>query len=70
MFLKIDGTAVLGDFGITGRFSRRRQNQNQSKEPSGTVGYIAPELCAGQPFNEKVDMFAAQPVRLLCHNRY
>ncbi|MEL6179153.1 MAG: protein kinase, partial [Myxococcota bacterium] len=55
-----DGRAVLVDFGLATPFGSRVQVEAVQRAglAAGTVGYISPEQCAGEPLDARSDMYA------------
>ena len=53
VILDSDGYALITDFGIA-----KMQQSNNSKETSGTPGYMAPEVLFGKNHTTVVDYFA------------
>ena len=45
---------TLTDFGFAGRF----EGSNQLSKAIGTRLYMAPEIIGGQPYGEKIDVWA------------
>jgi NIMA (never in mitosis gene a)-related kinase len=55
IFLMKDGTAKLGDFGISRVLESTFQLCNTQ---IGTPFYISPEICRGKPYNSKTDIWS------------
>jgi len=49
-----EGQVVLADFGV----AARKDDSVQMARSCGSIGYAAPELLAGESYDEKVDMFS------------
>jgi eukaryotic-like serine/threonine-protein kinase len=57
VYLSVDGTVKLGDFGIA-RVEQRAQPAPAAGGLKGKFGYLAPEQVAGEPFDHRADLFA------------
>ena len=55
IFLGADDTVKIGDFGVSRVLS---ETANLATTLVGSPGYLAPELCSGDPYNEKADIWA------------
>ena len=55
MFLAKDNTLKLGDFGVAREL---QANTDFASTMCGTPYFMAPEVCRGQPYNSKADIFA------------
>ncbi|MBC7793630.1 MAG: protein kinase [Clostridia bacterium] len=55
VFLSYDGRVKLGDFGVAQMTAGRAE---KSREIAGKVGYFAPEQLAGEPVDQRADLFA------------
>ena len=55
IFLLKDGTAKLGDFGISKMLDTTTQ---MSKTAIGTPYYLSPEICQGKPYDQKSDIWS------------
>ncbi len=61
IYLSVDGSVKLGDFGI----ARVRQHTGPAQPSAGLkgkFGYLAPEQVAGEPFDHRADLFATAAV--------
>eukprot|EP00041_Stephanoeca_diplocostata_P035763 m.1273760 g.1273760 ORF g.1273760 m.1273760 type:complete len:752 (-) comp24755_c1_seq28:1896-4151(-) len=60
MFLTKEGFVKLGDFGIAKSLERNAQKvgQRTTSTPVGTPMYIAPQICEGQPYTQKADIWS------------
>lgn len=61
IYLSLDGSVKLGDFGI----ARVRQHTGPAQPSAGLkgkFGYLAPEQVAGEPFDHRADLFAMAAV--------
>lgn len=54
IFMTADGTPKIGDFG----FARPLGSTTQATSVLGTIGFMAPEISAGRPYDKKSDLFA------------
>lgn len=52
-------SVALCDFGLSRRLPSKPGRKIRYSEIRGTPGYIAPEVCAEQDYDEKIDVFAA-----------
>ncbi len=55
VFLSYDGRVKLGDFGVAAIAAGRVE---RSRELAGKLGYFAPEQLAGDPVDQRADLFA------------
>ncbi len=55
IFLGADGSVKLGDFGVSRILS---QEHHLATTVVGSPGYLSPELCGGEPYDEKADVWA------------
>jgi serine/threonine-protein kinase len=63
VYLSLDGRVKLGDFGIARSTDwRSRRSVNNAEILNGKLAYLAPEQVAGEPFDQRVDLFAAAAV--------
>lgn len=55
VFLKVDNTILLGDFGIAKelKFSEEKANSQ-----IGTPYYLSPEIIENKPYNKKTDVWS------------
>jgi serine/threonine-protein kinase len=58
LYLSVDGTVKLGDFGIARSASRATMRSAGSAMLKGKFAYLAPEQVAGEPFDHRADLFA------------
>jgi serine/threonine-protein kinase len=58
LYLAIDGSVKLGDFGIARSTSRATMRSAGSAMLKGKFAYLAPEQVAGEPFDHRADLFA------------
>ncbi|MCC6616563.1 MAG: serine/threonine protein kinase [Anaerolineae bacterium] len=57
VLLAADGTPRLTDFGVA-QMADRQTRLTRQGALLGTVAYLAPELCTGEPYSEKSDIWA------------
>lgn len=62
LYLSIDGSVKLGDFGIARSTSRATLRNAASAMLKGKFAYLAPEQVAGEPFDHRADLFSAAVV--------
>ena len=55
IFLGADDSVKIGDFGVSRMLSG---SADMAMTLVGSPGYLAPELCSGEPYNEKADMWS------------
>jgi hypothetical protein len=55
IFLSADDSVKIGDFGVSRMLSG---SADLATTLVGSPGYLAPELCSGEPYNEKADIWA------------
>jgi serine/threonine protein kinase len=55
IFLGADDTVKIGDFGVSRMLSG---SADMATTLVGSPGYLAPELCSGEPYDEKADIWA------------
>lgn len=55
IFLGTDDTVKIGDFGVSRLLSG---SADMATTLVGSPGYLAPELCSGEPYDEKADIWA------------
>lgn len=55
VFLGDGDTIKIGDFGVSRQLSSSR---DMAQTVVGSPGYLSPELCNGEPYNEKTDVWA------------
>ena len=55
IFLGADDTVKIGDFGVSRLLSG---SADMATTLVGSPGYLAPELCSGEPYDEKADIWA------------
>lgn len=55
IFLGANDTVKIGDFGVSRMLSG---SADLATTLVGSPGYLAPELCSGEPYNEKADIWA------------
>ena len=55
LFLGSDGSIKIGDFGVSRILSSSR---DLATTVVGSPGYLSPELCKGEPYGEKADIWA------------
>lgn len=55
LFLTSDGTIKIGDFGISKELPTL---QSLAKTSCGTPYFMPPEVCKGEPYGEKIDIWA------------
>jgi serine/threonine protein kinase len=53
ILLKSDGCAIISDFGLATLVN----DETQMKRRCGSPGFVAPEMCKGQSYDNKVDIF-------------
>eukprot|EP00038_Savillea_parva_P027582 m.60397 g.60397 ORF g.60397 m.60397 type:complete len:699 (-) comp7954_c0_seq1:15-2111(-) len=59
VFLMLSGEIKLGDFGIAKQLSTSSQGgRKKTNTLLGTPHYISPELCSGNPYDSKSDMWS------------
>ena len=58
LYLSIDGQVKLGDFGIARSASRATMRSAGSAMLKGKFAYLAPEQVAGEPFDQRSDLFS------------
>jgi len=61
LLIGVDGACRLTDFGFT-----RRASRDNSAVARGKLGYVAPEKLAGDPFDQRADLFAMGVVLWNC----
>ena len=68
VFLSYDGRVKLGDFGVASMTAGRAE---KSRETAGKAGYFAPEQLAGEPVDQRADLFAmgVMMYEVLCNER-
>ncbi len=60
VFLSVHGDVKLGDLGIAGATMRETHpHAPRNTRAKGKLGYLAPEQVAGQPSDQRADVFAA-----------
>lgn len=60
LFLTVEGFVKLGDFGIAKILegdSRSRMSARFTRTPVGTPMYISPQVCNGEAYNQKADVW-------------
>ncbi|MGD0673798.1 MAG: serine/threonine-protein kinase [Polyangiaceae bacterium] len=62
IYLSSDGAVKLGDFGIARSLSRPTFRSAASAILKGKFAYLAPEQVAGEPFDQRADLFVAAAV--------
>jgi serine/threonine-protein kinase len=58
LYLSVDGRVKLGDFGIARSTSRATMRSAGSAMLKGKFAYLAPEQVAGEPFDQRADLFS------------
>lgn len=58
VYLSVDGDVKVGDFGIARASAPRRAPTQAPGGLKGKFGYLAPEQVAGEPFDNRADLFA------------
>jgi serine/threonine protein kinase len=58
VYLSIDGLVKLGDFGIARSSSRATIRSAGGSMLKGKFAYLAPEQVAGEPFDQRADLFS------------
>jgi serine/threonine-protein kinase len=62
IYLSTDGRVKLGDFGIARSASRATLSTSAGPVLKGKFAYLAPEQVAGEPFDQRADLFATAVV--------
>lgn len=57
ILLQNDGVIKLSDFGLAARIDANAASRKQTG-PAGTLNYMAPEIAAGHPADERSDMYS------------
>jgi hypothetical protein len=58
LYLSADGLVKLGDFGIARSMSRSTVRSGGSAMLKGKFAYLSPEQVAGEPFDQRADLFS------------
>src|SRR5580704_1971721 len=62
IYLAADGRVKLGDFGIARSANRKTLSTSGGPVLKGKFAYLAPEQVAGEPFDQRADLFATAVV--------
>jgi hypothetical protein len=62
IYLSTDGRVKLGDFGIARSANRATLSSTAGPVLKGKFAYLAPEQVAGEPFDQRADLFATAVV--------
>jgi len=62
IYLSADGRVKLGDFGIARSANRATLSTSAGPVLKGKFAYLAPEQVAGEPFDQRADLFASAVV--------
>jgi NIMA (never in mitosis gene a)-related kinase len=54
IFLGENDVVKIGDFGVSRQLNSSR---DMAQTVVGSPGYLSPELCNGEPYNEKADVW-------------
>ena len=59
-FLSSDGSIKLGDFGSSRQLEANHEDiaQRTCRTPAGTPMYMSPEVCRGESYGQKADIWA------------
>lgn len=62
LYLSREGTIKIGDFGIARATARATMRNAASAMLKGKISYLAPEQVAGDPFDQRADLFSVASV--------